>query len=281
MIDFRGVTKTYGKKAALSDVSFSLREPKIYGLIGRNGAGKTTLMKLLAGKIAASEGEISVSGARVSALNMPENVRYIEAAKPQFNMRLSALFRFASFADPEFDSRFALRMAETLRLDLDKKYNALSFGMKTMVTTILSLSSRADVILLDEPVLGFDAVSRREFYSLLMESYAEHPRILIVSTHLIDEIADIAEHILMLREGRLVLHEDIHAISEKAYKITGLKESVALAAKGLNMLKMEEIGKYAAAYIYDERIATSQMLEITGMTAQELFVMMAEGDENA
>ncbi len=279
MIDFIGVSKRYGHQLALNEISLSLHEPKIYCLLGRNGAGKTTFMRLIAGKIAASAGEVSVGGARVSTLNMPENVRYIESAQPQFNMRIVEMFKFASEVDPGFDVNFALRMADKFKLNKKKKYNSLSFGMKTMVTSILSLASNADVILLDEPVLGFDPVMRREFYELLSLSFAEHPRIIVISTHLIDEIANTAQHILMLSAGTLVVNEQIDDLLSNAYKVSGLSDTVELVTRGKHVLGVDKIGKFSVAYVLDKRINATSDVEISPITLQELFVRF-EGESS-
>ncbi len=237
-------------------------------------------MNLIAGKIPATDGEVSVNGETVTTLNMPENIRYIEAAKTQFNMRISELLKLAAGVDSEFDMDFALRMVEKFHLDKRKKYHALSFGMKTMVTTIISLASNDDIVLLDEPVLGFDAVMRAEFYSLLSESFAEHPRIIIVSTHLIDEIAGIAEQIIMIDGGKLIFSEDINAVIEKSYKVSGLDEDVRLATNGLNVVNSEKIGKFSVVYVYDHRINTSAKIEIANLSVQDLFIKIAGGEGN-
>ena len=280
MIDLNNVRKCYGKTAAIDGITLGLRDNKIYCLLGRNGAGKTTLMKLIAGKISATSGEISVGGCTVSTINMPENVRYIEAARPQFNMSVIGLFSLAAGVDSHFDMNFALRMAEKFNLNKKKKYNALSFGMKTMVTTIISLASNDDIILLDEPVLGFDAVMRSEFYSLLSESFAAHPRIIVISTHLIDEIAQTAEQIIAIDNGKLIFNEDINTVTERSYKITGLADEVKLATRNLNVLDTENIGKYSVAYVYDKRIDCTDSLEISDLHLQELFVKMTGGKQN-
>lgn len=277
MIDFMNVSKNYGKTQAISNMTINLTEPKIYCLLGRNGAGKTTFMNLIAGNIAASEGEVSVNGQKVTTLNMPEDVRYIEAAKTQFNMKISALLDLAKGLDPAFDMDFAENMVEKFKLNKKKKYNSLSFGMKTMVTTIISLASNDDVIMLDEPVLGFDAIMRAQFYELLNLSFQQHPRVIIVSTHIIDEISNVAEKILIIDEGKILLYEGINSVLEKAYKITGVGSTVEEASKGLNVFAKEQIGKYTVAYVFDKRIASTDEIEIQDMTLNDLFVKMVGG----
>lgn len=277
MIDFSNVTKRYAQTKAIDHLTLQVTEKNIYCLLGRNGAGKTTLMNLIAGKIAASDGVVLVDGKKTNTLNMPENVEYIETVKKQFNMRVMDLIRLAAGVSGDFDMDFALNMVEKFNLDKRKKYNALSFGMKTMVTTLISLANGDDIVLLDEPILGFDAIMRVQFYGLLQESFSARPRIMIVSTHLIDEIADVAGRVILIDKGRLILHEDINSIYEKAYKITGLKEHVKAAADGLHVIHSESIGKFESLYVFDKRIAPSDNIDISNVTLQELFVNMIGG----
>lgn len=280
MIDLVNVTKKYRGTKAADDISLSIKKPGIYCLLGRNGAGKTTLMKMISGNISSTSGEISVNGARVTTLDMPENVRYIEAAKTQFNMRVSELFKMADGLDPDFDLDFANQMAEKFKLDKNKKYNSLSFGMKTMVTTIITLASNADVVMLDEPVLGFDAIMRNEFYELLQMSFESHPRIIIVSTHLIDEIENTASDIIMIDNGKILLYEDINTVIEKAYKVSGQTDAVEEAVNGLNVIAVEEIGKFSVAYVFDTKRASAEAVELSAISLGDLFIKMVGGKEN-
>ena len=149
MISFENVTMKYGKTTALVNINMVLEDKSIYCLLGRNGAGKTTFMNLIAGKLNATNGQVSINGGRVDTLRMPDNVTYIEAAKRQFNMRIEKLLELANGINDNFDMDFALDMVEKFHLDKTKKYNNLSFGMKTMVTTLISLASNQEVLLLD------------------------------------------------------------------------------------------------------------------------------------
>ena len=163
MIDFKNVTKRYGSTTAIDDLSLKITDKGIYCLLGRNGAGKTTLMELLAGHIPATKGEIIVDGKAVSTGHMPENVNFIENGSTQFNMKVSELIDTAAKLQDDFDRDSALKMTKRFELDMNKKYKRLSFGMKTMLTTIMTLSNKSNVILLDEPTLGFDAIMRWQF----------------------------------------------------------------------------------------------------------------------
>jgi ABC-2 type transport system ATP-binding protein len=277
MVEFMHVSKSYGKTAALSDFSITIERAGIYCLLGRNGAGKTTLLKTLAGHIAAS-GTVTVNGRDVAPLAMPETVHFVETGAAQFNMRLTDLFKAAAEINPAYDMDFALEMARRFNLDVKKHYKQLSFGMKTMVNTLIALSSGREILLLDEPVLGFDPVMRKAFYELLHESCAEKPKTVIVSTHIIDEIAKVAEQLIILDKGRLVLFCDINEIDEKAYNVTGPAGYVKAATAGLRAIGETTAGGFLSRAIYDRRIEGSEEYSISALSLQDFFIALVGGE---
>lgn len=183
MIELKQVTKQYGQAAVLKNISLSIDEPGIYCLLGRNGAGKTTLLKSVAGYQNITRGTIQVDGRPISTATLDTGVSYIENFAKHFNLPVRQLLKIAWEVNPEYDYDFASEMTERFELDGKKRFNHLSLGMKTMVSTIICLASNKSAVLLDEPVLGFDAIMRAEFYDMLRESFQKHPRIIIVSTH--------------------------------------------------------------------------------------------------
>jgi len=213
MIEFKEVTKLYGNTIAIDRINLKLPETGIYCLLGRNGAGKTTFMKLLAGHIAATEGEVTVDGKVVSPGRMSENVNFVTSGGDLFNIKVSSLIDMAAALKDDFDRIFALKMMGRFELAPGKKYKSLSFGMKTMLTTILTLANTTGAVLLDEPTLGFDPIMRDRFNTLLMESFSLHPRLIIVSTHLIDEIAKVSERLIIIDKGQILLESGINDIN--------------------------------------------------------------------
>jgi ABC-2 type transport system ATP-binding protein len=281
MIEFSNVTKNYGDTVAIDGVSLRISESGIYCLLGRNGAGKTTFMKLLAGHIAATGGEISVDGTRVSPSLMPENINFIESGSVQFNLKVSELIDAASELQEDFDRDFALEMMKRFDLNPNKKYEKLSFGMKTMLTTIIALSNTANIILLDEPTLGFDAIMRDQFNTLLLESYQEHPRLIMVSTHLIDEIAKVIERLIIIESGKILLEAGIDDIDEKAYTLSGQTSAVTPLLGGLNTIGRQEIGSLMAAHIYDDRIVPPEGVSIDRLSLQDFFINLVGRKDSA
>ena len=272
MIDISNVTKKYGRITAIDDISLNISEQGIYCLLGRNGAGKTTLMKLLAGHMAATKGEIVVDGKAVSTSCMPENVNFIESGSVQFNMKISELIDIAAGLQEDFDRDFALDMTERFELDTNKKFKQLSFGMKTMLTTIITLANTSKVILLDEPTLGFDAIMRDQFNTLLLESYNAHPRILIVSTHLIDEIAKVTERLIIIDKGKILIEAGIDDIDEKAYTLSGSSDLVLSLINGLNCIGKVSAGSITSAHIYGDRISPPDGVTIERLSLQDFFI---------
>jgi len=277
MIQFSNVTKKYGKTLALDRISLEIPESGIHCLLGRNGAGKTTFLKLLAGHIAVTDGDIEVDGRKVSPGHMPENVNFIENGSVQFNMKLMDLINTATELQDDFDRDFALEMASRFELNLNKKFKQLSFGMKTMLNTIITLSNTTSIILLDEPTLGFDAIMRSQFNTLLLESYNAHPRVIIVSTHLIDEIAKVTQRLIIIEQGKILLEAGIEDIDEKAYTLSGQTNVIKPLLGGLNCIGKTEIGSLTAAHIYGDRITPPEGVQIDRMSLQDFFVNIVGG----
>lgn len=271
MIEFKNVTKSYGKLTALNNISISIKEPGIYCLLGRNGAGKTTMLKTMAGHIAATSGEVEINGKKVDMMDMPNDIHFVEADARQFNIRLNELIHAAANINPLFDYSFAINLAERFKLDTHKKYNQLSFGMKSMVKTLIALASSKNTLLLDEPVLGFDPIMRKAFYDMLMESCAEKPKIVVVSTHIVDEMSKVAEQLIIIDKGAPILFCDMNDIDEKAYCVTGSAELVKAATDGLRVIGETKAGNHLSRYIFDRRIDEKDVW-ISALSLQDFFV---------
>lgn len=274
MIELEHVSKSYGASAVLNDIAVTIAEPGIYCLLGRNGAGKTTLLKSIAGFQNISAGTIKVNGRVISTAAMETDVSYIENFAKHYNLPVSRLFRIAAEVNPSYDYDFSMEMMERFELDGKKKFSHLSLGMKTMVSTVICLSSNKNVILLDEPVLGFDAIMRVEFYDMLSESFKRHPRIIIVSTHIIEEIASTIQKLIVIDKGRLRFFGTLQEVEEKAFSISGLKSDVEKAVSGLNVIGKESVGGLETAYIFDNPPEKTESLEINGLSLQEFFIQL-------
>ena len=274
MIELKQVTKQYGQAAVLKNITLSIDEPGIYCLLGRNGAGKTTLLKSIAGYQNITGGTIQVDGKTITTSTMDTGVSYIENFARHFNLPVRKLLRIASEVNPSYDYDFASEMMDRFELDGKKKFHHLSLGMKTMVSTIICLASNKSAVLLDEPVLGFDAIMRVEFYDMLAESFRKHPRIIIVSTHIIEEIAKTIQKLIILDKGNVRFFDTLQSIESKAFSVSGLQKDVDAAIKGLNVIGRDTVGGLITSYIFDTPPEQTASLEIHPLSLQDFFIQM-------
>ena len=274
MIELKQVTKQYGQETVLKKITLSIDEPGIYCLLGRNGAGKTTLLKSIAGYQNITDGTIQVDGKTITTSTLDTGVSYIENFAKHFNLPVRKLLRIASEVNPNYDYDFASEMMERFELDGKKKFNHLSLGMKTMVSTIICLASNKSVVLLDEPVLGFDAIMRVEFYDMLTESFQKHPRIIIVSTHIIEEIAKTIQKLIIIDKGSVRFFDTLQSVETKAFSISGLQKNVEAATQNLNVIGQDTVGGLVTRYIFDNPPEQTASLEIHPLSLQDFFIQM-------
>ena len=274
MIELKQVTKQYGQATVLKNITLSIGEPGIYCLLGRNGAGKTTLLKSIAGYQNITSGSIQVDGKTITTSTLDTGVIYIENFANHFNLPVRKLLRIASEVNPNYDDDFASEMMERFELDGKKKFHHLSLGMKTMVSTIICLASNKEVILLDEPVLGFDAIMRVEFYDMLTESFQKHPRMIIVSTHIIEEIAKTIQKLIIIDKGSIRFFDTLQAVETKAFCISGLQKDVEAATRNLNIIGQDAVGGLVTSYIFDNPPEQTASLEIQPLSLQDFFIQM-------
>ena len=274
MIELKQVTKQYGQAAVLKNITLSIDEPGIYCLLGRNGAGKTTLLKSIAGYQNITRGTIEVDDKLITTSTLDTGVSYIENFAKHFNLPVRKLLQIASEVNPNYDYDFASEMMERFELDGKKKFNHLSLGMKTMVSTIICLASNKSVVLLDEPVLGFDAIMRVEFYDMLIESFRKHPRIIIVSTHIIEEIAKTIHKLIIIDKGSVRFFDTLQSVETKAFSISGLQKDVEAATQNLNVIGQDTVGGLVTTYIFDNPPEQTASFETQPLSLQDFFIQM-------
>ncbi len=285
IVTANAVSKRFGDVAALDRVSFGLRENTIYGLLGRNGAGKTTLMQILTGQQSATSGAVEVLGAdpyeNDAVLARTCFVREAQRYPDDFKVR--HVLRAASVLFPHWDDAFAKSLVDEFRLPSSRPMKKLSRGMLSAVGVVIGLASRAPLTFFDEPYLGLDAVARQLFYDRLLADYAEHPRTIVLSTHLIDEVADLVEHVLVLDGGRLIVDEVADRLRGEAMTATGPAAAVQSFAASRTELHRSAIGSMSHSplrSVLDDRArADAERLGITvePVSLQQLVVSLTTG----
>ncbi len=280
VVEVRKLTKAYGRVLAVNQVSFSIEAGKIYGLLGRNGAGKTTIMQLITAQLFPTSGEVSVfREPPYENSQVLSQICFIKDSQKYPNgYRVLDVLDQAALFFPHWDREYALALIEAFRLPLSRRMKVLSRGMHSIAGIIVGLASRAPLTIFDEPYLGLDAAAREIFYERLLEDYAEHPRTVILSTHLIDEISRLLEHILVIDQGRLVLDEEAEALRGRAFTVVGPAARVDVYTAGKDLLARSPLGGLVSATIMgnrnmeDQKRAEALGLELAPVSLQQLIV---------
>ncbi|GAA0137717.1 ABC transporter ATP-binding protein [Paenibacillus sp. YSY-4.3] len=278
------LNKKYGRTYALRDLDMQLEKNVIYGLLGRNGAGKTTLLNIIAGGILANDGTIEIRGRKLGKGEFPEDFCFVREKNKHFGgARVIKALQLAANFHPHWDWTFAHKLLQTFQLDPNKKIKQLSRGTESLVGIIIGLASRAALTLFDEPVLGLDVLMREKFYKELLEDYANYPRTILLSTHLIDEIAPVAERVYIMDQGSLLLHDEINRLRMAAYLIRGNSDAVTSFTEGKRVLHTESYGHGKLAAIFEmlsdgDRLQARQLdITIEHLTLQKFFSYLIEG----
>ena len=279
-IQIKNVVKRYSNVNALDRVSISFEYGKIYGFLGRNGAGKSTLINIISNRIFADEGEILIDGLRAKENMEVHEKIFCMSEMDLYDTSLKVIehFKWIDRFYDNFDLDQARQIAEKFDLDINKRYKALSKGYQSIFKLTIALSLHVPYVVFDEPVLGLDANHRELFYELLLQDYENYQRTIIIATHLIEEVANIIEEVVLIDKGRVLLQETVETLMNKGYCISGLAGEVDDYCKDKNVIGYDELGNLKLAYILGEKeqLPKNSHLQISNMNLQKLFVKLTE-----
>jgi ABC-2 type transport system ATP-binding protein len=217
LVQAQGLTARYGSKVALSGVSFQIPPGRVVGLLGHNGAGKSTLMKALVGLLP-TQGQLSVLGLapQRDRVGLLQEVSYIPdvAVLPRW-ARVHELIELMQGLHPRFSAERARTLLARTSVDSKAKVASLSKGMVAQVHLALMASIDARLMILDEPTLGLDVLSRKAFYEMLIDEWCDGQRSVLISTHQVEEVETLLSDVLMLNEGQVVLSMSLEAIEQR------------------------------------------------------------------
>jgi ABC-2 type transport system ATP-binding protein len=278
-ISVTALSRRYRDQAALDNVSLTVEPGTVTGLLGRNGAGKTTLMRIITGLEFPTTGEVKVFGSAPAendaVLRRMVFVRE-EQAYPDF--RVGHAIRVASWFYPNWSAGLADQLLADFGLPPGRRIKRLSRGMRSAVGIVIGLAARAELTLFDEPYAGLDAVARQLFYDRLLADFAEHPRTIVLSTHLIDEVADLLEHVVMLDHGRVVLDVPADEVRGTAMTVSGPAIGVAEFVAGRPVWHRRAIASRASVVVPGPLDAAAQAraralhLSLEPLSLQQLLV---------
>lgn len=231
LISITGLNKYYVKKHGVSNVNLSIHKGQIVGLVGPNGAGKTTCLQSLLG-LTEFEGDINVLGyhPRKDREKMLNDVAYISdvAILPKW-LKVTQALSFMNDVHPNFDIEKARQFLAKTNIDMNDKVKALSKGMVTQLHLSLVLAVDAKVLVLDEPTLGLDILTRRQFYTHLLEDFYTEDKCILITTHQIEEIEHILTDVAFIQEGKIVISESTENIRERFTLLTVTQDNTEQA----------------------------------------------------
>lgn len=282
-IEIQHVSKHYKAAIALDDVTLCFEPGKIYGLLGRNGAGKTTLMNIISNRIFADQGTVLIDGENaVENMAVHEKIFCMsEADLYSPNLRVREHFNWTKRFYDGFDETLAYNLATCFKLDVNKRFRALSKGYQSIFKLIIALSLDVPFVFFDEPVLGLDANNRELFYKLLLEKYEREGNTLIIATHLIEEVANIIEDVVLIDAGRVLLAENVEELLARGYSVSGSSVDVEKYCADKKVIGEDHLGGMMTAYVLGERtpVASETYLQFTALNLQKLFVKLTNEKE--
>lgn len=280
-IDVNNLRLDYGDTTALEDLTFSLEPNRIYGLLGRNGSGKTSLLSVLAAFRKQTSGEVRIGGQPV--WENPEVMSQIAFIREsgdtvEDSEKAKEALRYAEYLRPNWNAGYANELIDRFGVPLDTKIGDMSRGQRSALGIVLGLAARAPITMFDETYLGLDAPSRYAFYDEILNDYMAHPRTFIISTHLIEEVSRIFEEVLIIDQGRLLIHEETESLLARGAALTGPADTVDRHVNGLTVIGERQLGRTKSVMVYGAIEDTQRQemhaagLDLEPLALQDLFV---------
>ena len=277
-IETNGLTRVHGSTRALDGVTVQIAANTITGLLGRNGAGKTTFMSLATAQDRPTGGTVEVFGRppfeHAAVLEqlcfIRDNQRYPD------DYRLKHALRAARIFYPNWEQNLADELVSLFRIPEKTVVKKFSRGQFSALGIVLGLASRAPITFFDEPYLGLDATARGYFYDVLLSDYQKHPRTIVISTHLIDELDRLLERVVILDQGRVVRDADVEDLRGAAHQVTGRAAAVKEYLAERTVLSQQRVGGLATAVVdgaigaEDRAAAEMADLDLSAVSLQQL-----------
>jgi ABC-2 type transport system ATP-binding protein len=223
LVDIRRLTRQFGNKTALDDVSLTVPRGGVFGLIGGNGAGKTTLIKHILGLLRAQAGTVQVFGfdPTKNPVGVLGRIGYLSEDRdlPHW-MRVGELLRYTQAFFPNWDETYAEELRVAFDLDPQARVQNLSRGQRARAGLLVALAHRPDLLVLDEPSSGLDPIVRRDILGAIIRTIADEGRTVLFSSHLLDEVERVADRVAIIHQGRIVLTATMDEIKERHRRMT-------------------------------------------------------------
>lgn len=229
VLSMTGVDKSFRRTSVLNNCTFAVERGTVTALVGSNGAGKSTIMSLAVGLLTPDNGEISVLGQRVGQRGITPGLSYLAQHKPLYpRFTVKEMLRFGRSTNPSWDDGYATELVEAAEVPMSARVKTLSPGHRTRVALALALGRRPEVLLLDEPLADLDPVARRDVARTLMRDAAEHGTTIVLSSHVLSELVDVADQLLLLRNRAIGLTGAIDDVTDDHYVLVGSGDPAAV-----------------------------------------------------
>lgn len=291
MIEVRNVTKTFDGFCALDDLTLTVPQGAVYGLVGPNGAGKSTIIRHLTGIYRQDAGTITIDGAPVfenpavkaRIAYIPDDVFYFSQAT------ITDMMRYYRGVYPRFDTARYNALGEVFALDPKRPIRRLSKGMQKQAAFWLAMSMRPDVLILDEPVDGLDPVMRRQVWSLTMADVAENGTTVLVSSHNLRELEDVCDHVGIMNGGKLLLERTLSDLQDNIAKVLVALQDGTDLPEGLDIVHLSTTGRLYTLILRGNTaeltniLSTAQPLfmDVVPLTLEEIFIYELGGADYA
>ena len=285
MINLENVSLKYGNTVALNNVSLQLPDQAICGLLGRNGAGKTSLLSLLSAFRRPTSGTVTIFGEdpyenkdimpRIALIND-------EQSETENAFKVKELIKITAALRPNWDAAYAEKLINLFEIPVKKRMGDLSHGMRSAVHVMIGLAGQTPITLYDEAYLGMDAAMRKLFINELLADYMERPKLILFSTHFVNEMEGLFSETIIIDKGRIIAHDDYDNLRSKGTAVTGLSEDVVRFTNGREILSERVLGRQKEVVLFgelseSERLAgEKQGLEFSHPSLQDLFIYMTE-----
>ncbi len=280
MIELKQVSKTFDGFTALNSLSMSVPDGSVYGLVGPNGAGKSTIIRHIMGIYRPDCGEVLVGGEPVyENVRQKSHIACIPDDLSSFSgMSIRELKAFYQRIYPEFDAHRFEALREIFPLDVRQPMRRFSKGMQKQAAFWLSMCTKPDYLVLDEPVDGLDPVMRKQVWSVIMEDVAERETTVLVSSHNLRELEDVCDHVGVLHQGKMLLERSLSSLQENIVKVQLVTDRPI--PPELNILHQSMTGRIQTLIIRGDRQKISALLaqcnpllcDLLPLSLEEIFI---------
>lgn len=282
-LEIRNIQRKYSGIDVLKNISCTLEEGHIYGLLGRNGVGKSTLLNIINNRVLPNKGEVKLDGEVIFEKDDLLAELFLVNDTLLFNnsdhLKVNKYFKLAKSFYPDFDEALCDHLVEVFELDGKQRIDKLSTGYRSILNVILGLCVPAKFIFFDEPTLGLDANHRELFYKELLDNFSKKTRTFVISTHLIEEVSHMIDTVLILNEGVISVNETAETILEKSWALTGAIRDIQEISKGLSIVGREAIGNQQTIYVYGNVGDIPPSIQVKSVDLQKIFIELTSMKE--